>query len=162
MGWQHPLPHWLTVFMLEVDSLISFSLLSGIPSKIGPFEFWESLTSQVFGELWIVDGVPNPLPHETAYLYCFCWLPWVLFPHPLPDKVPLPLVTQPPVQFPSQVFPSLPTCDFFLLALKWDWGILTRALQLVDLFQFCGLYLGFVCLFVCLFVLFLFFTISTY
>jgi hypothetical protein len=40
MGWQ---PHPSLVFLLEVDSISSLSLLSGISSKVPPFDSWESL-----------------------------------------------------------------------------------------------------------------------
>jgi hypothetical protein len=51
----------------------------------------------------------------------------------------------PPVHFPSQFSPSpsLPTCGCFLLLPKWVCGVLTWALQLVDLFEFRGQYLGY-------------------
>ena len=38
-----------------MGSLSSLSLLSGISSKVPPFESWESLTSQVSGAFW---GIP--------------------------------------------------------------------------------------------------------
>jgi hypothetical protein len=55
--------------------------------------------------------------------------------------------------FTSQVPPFLPICDCFLLSPKWDWGVLTWALSLVDLFEFYGLYIGYSVLFfvVCLY-----------
>jgi hypothetical protein len=40
---------WCPVFLLEVGSLTSLSLLLGISSKVPPFESWETLTSQVSG-----------------------------------------------------------------------------------------------------------------
>jgi hypothetical protein len=80
----------------------------------------------------------------------------VIFNHPKPDQVPLPPSTTPsplPIHFPSLLPPHPPpTCDCFLLSPKWDWGVLTCALQLVDLFKFCGLYLGYSVLFIYLFI----------
>ena len=56
---------------------------------------------------------------------------------------------------PSHLPPRSPTlslsfsasCDFFLLPSKWDWGILTWALWLDNLFKFCGMYSGYSTLF---------------
>jgi hypothetical protein len=47
------------VFLLEVDSTGSFSPLLSISSKVPPFEFWESLTSQVSGTFYRVPLLPN-------------------------------------------------------------------------------------------------------
>jgi hypothetical protein len=47
----------------------------------------------------------------------------------------------PPHPLSLPVSPSHPW-DCFILPPKWDWGILTWGLQLVDFFEFCGLYLG--------------------
>jgi hypothetical protein len=63
-----------------------------------------------------------------------------------------------PTHFFSQVHTFLPSYDSFLLSAKWDWAVLTWALQFVEPFEFCGLYLLcsawwlFVCLFVCLLI----------
>jgi hypothetical protein len=52
-------------------------------------------------------------------------------------------------------------CNFsFLLSPKWDRGILTWTLQLVEFFEFCGLYLVYSVWFC--FVLFCFWLIFTY
>ena len=53
VGWKPP-PS-LDVFLLEVGSISSLSLLSRISSKVPPFESWNSFTSQVSGVFW---GVP--------------------------------------------------------------------------------------------------------
>ena len=52
-GW-HPSSSFDAVFLLEVGSISSFSLLSDISFMLPPFEFWESLTSQVSGTFWRV------------------------------------------------------------------------------------------------------------
>ena len=120
---------WCPVFLLEVGSLSSLSLLSGISTKVPSFESWESLTSKVSGAFW---GVPS-----TSY---FLWLPVYILcagPHPIPTLVP----PDPWIQFPSQVH------SYFLFSPKWDWGILTWALQLVEIFEFCGIYLVYSVLF---------------
>jgi hypothetical protein len=38
---------------------------------------------------------------------------------------------------------SLPSPFMIALSPKWDWGVLTWALQLVQLFGFCGMHLGY-------------------
>ena len=57
VGCQTPSLTWCPVFLLEVVSLSSLSLLSGISSKVPPLESWESLTAQVSGAFW---EVPHP------------------------------------------------------------------------------------------------------
>ena len=63
-----------------------------------------------------------------------------LFSHPVPDQVllspTLPLSLPGPLIHPHLWLLSCPSS-------KWEWGILTWALQLVDLFEFYGLYLGY-------------------
>jgi hypothetical protein len=132
---------WCPVFLLEVGSISSLSLLFGISSKLPPCESWESLTSQVSGAFW---RVPPTSYFLKLPVYSLSAGPQDFSPFPsIPDQVPLsfPLLPHPhSVHFPSQVTPFLPTCDCFFLSLNWDWGILTWALQLIDLFEFCGLY----------------------
>jgi hypothetical protein len=107
--------------------------------------------------------VPQP-PISWGCLFTFFLLDLrasVPFPHPVPDQAPLkPSLyppTQDPVHFPSQVHLSLLTCGCFLLSPKWDWDVLTWALQLVDPFELCGLYLVYSVWFCCCcFILFLF------
>jgi hypothetical protein len=90
----------------------------------------------------------------------------VLFPHPIPNQVPLFLPSHNPFLL-SLLGPSLPLHLWLPSSpsqVRLSWGILTWTLQLVDLFEFCGLYLEysvwvFFFLFVCLF---LFWLISTY
>jgi hypothetical protein len=65
-----PLLTLCPVFLLEVGSISSLSLLSGISSKVPPYESWESLTSQVSGAFW---ETPNLLFPEVACFHCFCW-----------------------------------------------------------------------------------------
>ena len=61
----------------------------------------------------------------------------VIFPYPIPDHVPLSRPS--PVPFPFQAPPYLPLV-VVLFSLQ---GVLTWALKLVDLSEFCGLYLGY-------------------
>jgi hypothetical protein len=58
-----------------VGSINSLSLLSDISSKVPPFDFWKSLTSQVSGASWCVcGGVPcNLLFPEVSCFHSFCW-----------------------------------------------------------------------------------------
>ena len=136
VGWQ-PYPS-LDVFLLVVGSIITLSLPSGISSKVPLFESWESLTSQVSGTFWR----DTPTSYFLGFLVKFFLQVFrfsVLFPLSIRDKVPLsPNATNPhPVHFSSQVPPYLPTCVFFLLSPKLDWGILTWVFQLLELFEFC-------------------------
>jgi hypothetical protein len=106
--------------------------VSGISSKLPPFECWDSLIS-----LWcILEGLPKLLPPKVACFHSSCWL-LGLQTFPLTQyQIRFPFSSLcPPIQFLSQGPPSLPTCDSFLLSPKWDWGILNWALQLVDLFE---------------------------
>jgi hypothetical protein len=79
---------WCPVFLLEVGSISSLSLLHlGISSRVPPFESWESLTSQVSGAFW---RVPQP-PNSWCCLFPFFLLSLrssVLLYHPIPDQVP--------------------------------------------------------------------------
>jgi hypothetical protein len=59
-----------------------------------------------------------------------------------------------------QVVPSLPTCDYFLLPPKWDWGVLTWSIQLADFFEFFELYLGYSLVFLSFSLLFSSFLLS--
>ena len=45
---------WCPIFLLEVGSISSLSLLFGTLSKFPPFDSWESLNSQVSGAFWRV------------------------------------------------------------------------------------------------------------
>jgi hypothetical protein len=54
-GMATPSLTWCPVFLLEVSSISSLSLLSGISSKVPPLESWESLIFQVSSTFW---GVP--------------------------------------------------------------------------------------------------------
>jgi hypothetical protein len=131
---------WYLVFLLEVGYKSSLSLLTGISSKIPPFESWESLTFQGSGAFWRV------LPTSTSQgcLFSFFLLALrasVLFPHPISDQN-LHCPIFPPHPLP-RVPSSLVTCDCFLLLPKWYSDILSWALQLVEHFEFCALYLGY-------------------
>ena len=121
----------LSFFLLEVGSIFSLSLLLGNLFKDGSFETRESLTSRS----------PQP-PIYQGCLFLFFLLALrasVIFPLPIANQVSLFPYSSILLLFPSQVCTILPTCDFFLLS-KWDWGVLTCALQVLDLFEFCGLY----------------------
>jgi hypothetical protein len=54
-----------------VDSTNFLSPLSGISSKIPPFESWESFTPQVSGTFWRIP--PNLLSPELVCFHYFCW-----------------------------------------------------------------------------------------
>jgi hypothetical protein len=86
-GMATPSLTWRPVFLLEVGSINSLSLPSGISSKVPPYESWKSLTSQVSGAFW--GGSP-----PTSYFLRFsvyilsagphlgtsaCWFFWVLW-----------------------------------------------------------------------------------
>jgi hypothetical protein len=117
VGWQ-PLP--LLPFLLEVDSIGSLSLLSGISSKLHPFESQKSLTSQVSGAFWS-DPPTSYLPRLLVSIFCACPRGYSPFPSPnTRSDSPLPHTPANPVHFPSQVSPSLPTCDCLILSPKWD------------------------------------------
>jgi hypothetical protein len=124
----NPIPHWCPVFLLEVGSISSLSLLSGISSKVLPFESWESLTSQVSGTF---ERFP-----PTSYLLR---LPVSIlsvgpqsfssFPSPNTRSGPPPL----PTPFP-QVPSSIPFVTAFFSLSNGTEPSSTRALQLVHLF----------------------------
>ena len=121
--------------------------MSGISWKDPPSESWESLTSQISGVFWRVLRTSYFLRLPLSILSVG---PQGFSPFPLPNTrsgFPFPLTPPYPVHFPSQVPPSFPTCDCFLLPPKWDWGVLSWTHQLVDIFEFCGLYFGYSILF---------------
>jgi hypothetical protein len=60
------------VFLLEVGSISSLSLLLNISSNVPPFESRESLTSQVSGTFWRLT-LPNLLSPKVACFPSFCW-----------------------------------------------------------------------------------------
>jgi hypothetical protein len=54
---------WCPVVLLEVGSISSLSLLSGISSKVPPFESWESLRTpppQISGAFWRIPPTYSP------------------------------------------------------------------------------------------------------
>jgi hypothetical protein len=148
-GMETPSLTWCPVFLLWVPSpyCLAFHLRSL------SVESWESLTSQVSGTFSIVPQPSISLCWSCLFIFFLLALrASVFFPHPITDQVPLYPHIPPhphPIHFPSLVSPSLPTCDCFLLPPKWDWGVLTWAFQFVELFEFCGLYLGYSVLFCC-------------
>jgi hypothetical protein len=52
-------PHPSLDFLQEVGSISSLSLLSGISSKVPPYESWESLTLQVSSAFWGEGSPPT-------------------------------------------------------------------------------------------------------
>ena len=106
-GMATPSLTWCPVFLLEVGSISSLSLLSGISSKVPPFESWESLTSQVSGAFWRVPPTSYFLRLPVSILSAG---PQGFSPFPSPNTrsgSPLPLsAPQPcPLSLPG---PSLP------------------------------------------------------
>jgi hypothetical protein len=105
----NPIPHLMSCLPAG-GGLYKFPLPTSISSKIPPFEFWESLTSQISDAFW---RSPTQPALSWGCLFSFFLLALrasVLFPHSIPDQVPFsPLIpTSPdPVHFPSQVPPSL-------------------------------------------------------
>ena len=104
-GMATPSLTWCPVFLLEVGSISSLSLLLGISSKVPPFESWESFTSQVSGTLW---GCLFPF-------FLLALRASVVFPHPIPDHVPLSPPPTPSTLLPG---PSLPPHLWFLFSLS--------------------------------------------
>jgi hypothetical protein len=107
---------WCPLFLVEVGSVSSLSLLSGISSKIPLCEFWDSLTSQVSGVLWMVP--------TTSY---FLRLPvYILSAGPQGfSRFPSPSTRSGTPHSHSHSLPSpslLPTYDCCLLSPKCDWA----------------------------------------
>jgi hypothetical protein len=144
---------WCSVFLLEVGFISSLSLLTGILYKVPPYESLESRTSQVSGAFW-GGGSPQPLISWGCLFTFFCWASGLqcfsLTQYQIRFSSSL---HSPHTQstFPPKSFPLSPIVrEIAFFSPKW---VLTLALQLVEIFEFCGLYLGYsVCLFVCLFV----------
>ena len=119
---------WCPVFLLKVDSVSSLFRLSGILSKVPPFESWESLTSLVSGAFWRIPQPPMswgcPFPFFLMALRTFP--PSNTISGPSPHYLPQPHAFSLPV-------PSFPPSRLWLLLLppKRDW-----ALYLVDLLKF--------------------------
>ena len=113
----------------------------------GPFLLILGISKLI--SLW---GTLGDSPHPAiswVCLFTFLFLALrisVRFPHSIPDKDTPPTQLH-PISFSSKVPSSLPTSDFFLLCPKGEWGILIWALQLVELLEFCGLYLRYSVLF---------------
>ena len=114
---------WCPIFLLEVSFISSPSLHQALHLRYLPLSS-ESLSSPK--SLVHSRGSASTF-HYQGYLFPFFLLalrPSVIFPHKIPDQVPLPLSLPSPILFPSQIPPSLPTCNTFLLSPKWDWGVL--------------------------------------
>ena len=118
-GMATPSLTWCPVFLLEVGSISFFSLLSGNSPKVPPYESGESFTFQVSGAFW---GIPQ-LPISWGWLfYVLSASPQGFSPFPSPTTrsgSPLHPANPHPVHLLSQVPPSIPTWDFFLLSSKW-------------------------------------------
>ena len=116
----------MSVFLLEVGSIFSFSLLSVISSKVPPFESREFPTSQVSDTFWRVPPT-SYLPRLPVSILSAG--PQGFSPFPSPNTrsgSPFLPITPPPSHLLSFPGPSLlTTCDWFLLSPKWDWVILT-------------------------------------
>ena len=136
---------WCPVFLLEVGR---FPLPTVRHFIKGP-SLWVLVISH-FPSLWCILGVgwggpPNLLFPEVACLHSFCW----------PSNLQSFSLTQYQIRFPSTSHcpPTLSTLPLkllppsplvivcFLLSPKWEWGIFTWSLQLVEPFEFCGLVL---------------------
>jgi hypothetical protein len=160
-GMPTPFLTWCPVYLLEVSSISSLSLLWGISFKVSPFQSFTSQVSVAFLRVLPISYLPRlPVSILSAGPQGFSPFPSS---NTRSGSTLLPTYP-PPVHFPSQVPPFLPTCDCFLLSPKWDWDILTWAFQLVDLFEFWGLCLGYSFFVVFVWFLFvsLFLLISTY
>ena len=135
-GMATPSLTWCPIFLREKGSISSLSLLSGISSKVPPFisgAFWRVPLTSYFLRLpvSILSVGPQCFSPYTS-LNTWSGSP---FPPTPPHLLSLP-------------GPSLSPHLWLLSSLsQWDWGNLTCALQLVDLFGFCGLYLGYSVLF---------------
>ena len=129
----------------------SLSPLWGISSKVSSFVSWKSFISQVSGAFWMIPPISchlrPPVSVLSAGTQSFLSQYQIIFPHPP--------VSLSPTHFSSQVPPSLPTCDCFLVL---QLGLRHLGTSACWLFAFCGLYLGYCvpcvycCCFVCLFV----------
>jgi hypothetical protein len=110
---------WCPAFLLEVGSVISLSILSSsCSSKVPPFEFWESLTSQGSDALWGGDPPTSYFLRLPDYIISVG--PRGFSPFPSPNTRPgsplpptPPPSTIPPVSFPPTIlviaFFSLPS-----------------------------------------------------
>jgi hypothetical protein len=97
--------YWCPVFLLEVGSISSLSLVSGISSTVPSFESWESLTSQSL----VHSGGSPEASTSWSCLFPFFLLDLrasVLFPQPIPDQVPF------SIPYPLSTFPRR-TLPFF-------------------------------------------------
>ena len=132
--------NWCHVFLLEVGFISTLCLLAGISSKVPPFDSWESLNSQVSGDFWsnpatsyllrlpvsiLSEGPQGFSPFSSPNNRSGSSLPHIPCPH-------------------SHTGPSVPG-HLRLLSFppKCDWGILTCTVQLVELFEFYELNLGY-------------------
>ena len=124
-----------------MGSISSLFLLSGISSKIPPFESWESLTSQVSGAFW---GVP-PTSYFLRLPVCILSSgPQGFSPFPSPTTrsgSPLPpLPHHTPSTFPPRSLPSSPLVIAFFSLLSGTEASSLGHFSLLSL-EFCGLYL---------------------
>jgi hypothetical protein len=120
-GMATPSLTWCPVFLLEVGSISSLSLLWGIPSNVPPFDSWESLTSQFSDAFWRVP----PTSYFLRPVFILCVGPQDFSSCPLPntrsDSL-LPHTSPHPVQFPSHFPPSFPTSPLVIAFLSLPSG----------------------------------------
>ena len=111
-GMATPSLTWCPVFLLEVGSISSLSLLLGISSKVRSFDSWESLTSQVSGAFWRVLPTSYFLRLHVSILSAG---PQGFSPFPSPNirsgSPLLPALT--PSTFPPKSLPSPPLVTAF-------------------------------------------------
>ena len=118
-GMATPSLTWCPVFLLDVGSKSSHSLVMAASSKVPHFEPWESLTSQVC----VHSRVSPQPPNSWGCLFTFFLLAFrasVLFDYPIPDQgsgFPLPstLLHTPSTYPPRSLPPSTIVIDFFSL-----------------------------------------------
>jgi hypothetical protein len=129
-GMATPSITWGPDFLPQVGSISSVSQLWSISYKVSPFE---SLTSQFSGAL---QRVPPTSYLQRLPVYILSAAPQGFSPFPSPNTTSGSSLSPPySIHFPSQVPPSLPTCDCFLLPPKWDWGVLIGPFSLLIFFS---------------------------
>lgn len=127
------------LFLLEVDYKVPLPTV-GHSSKVPLFESW-SLSPPGF----LVFSREFSIPHPQSYIVLF-----ILLAHRTSLMSPpsstaqyliiFPLFPSPSLSHPSPFLPPSASCDCFLLFPKWDRSLLTWALLLVNLPEFCELY----------------------
>ena len=108
-GMVTPFLTWYPVFLLQVGSISSLSLLSGISSTVPPFESWQSLTSQFSGAFWKISPT-SYLLRLSVFILSAGLRASFLLPRSIPDQVPLSFTLHPldTNTFPPRCFPFFP------------------------------------------------------